>query len=92
LSLHFEVVPDRLDERLRQRLAQFDPNILQLELGVQSFNPQVQQLISRRQDDVATEFNLRWLLAHSQAHLHVDLVFGLPGKACRVLLRALTVC
>lgn len=81
LSLHFEVVPDRLDERLRQRLAQFDPNILQLELGVQSFNPQVQQLISRRQDDVATEFNLRWLLAHSQAHLHVDLVFGLPGES-----------
>jgi len=80
-SLHFEVVPDRLDQRLRERLAQFNPGTLQLEIGVQSFNPQVQHIISRRQDDVATEFNLRWLITHSQAHLHVDLVFGLPGES-----------
>lgn len=81
LSLHFELIPDRLDQALRERLAEFAPGVLQLEIGVQSFNPQVQRLISRRQDDVATDFNLRWLLAHSHAHLHADLVFGLPGES-----------
>jgi len=40
----------------------------------------VQQTISRRQDNDATEVNLRWLLAHTRAHLHVDLIFGLPGE------------
>lgn len=80
LFLHFEVIPDHLPERLRAMLAQFPPGVLQLEVGVQSFNPAVQHTISRRQDNAATEANLRWLLAHTHAHLHADLIFGLPGE------------
>jgi hypothetical protein len=80
LFLHFEVIPDHLPERLRAMLAQFPPGVLQLEVGVQSFNEVVQQTISRRQDNTATEANLRWLLAHSHAHIHTDLIFGLPGE------------
>ena len=81
LFLHFEVIPDHLPDRLRAMLAQFPPGVLQLEVGVQTFNVAVQQTISRRQDNDATEANLRWLLAHTHAHLHVDLIFGLPGEA-----------
>jgi len=80
LFIHFEVVPDHLPERLRALLARFPPGVLQLEVGVQSFNATVQHLISRRQNNTATEANLRWLLAHSHAHLHADLIFGLPGE------------
>jgi hypothetical protein len=80
LFLHFEVIPDHLPERLRVMLAQFPPGVLQLEVGVQSFNPDVQHTLSRRQDNAATDANLRWLLAHSHAHLHADLIFGLPGE------------
>lgn len=80
LFLHFEVIPDHLPDRLRAMLAQFPPGVLQLEVGVQTFNVVVQQTISRRQDNEATEANLRWLLAHTHAHLHVDLIFGLPGE------------
>ena len=80
LLLHFEVIPDHLPERLRIMLAQFPPGVLQLEVGVQSFNATVQHTISRRQDNAATEANLRWLRAHTHAHLHADLIFGLPGE------------
>ena len=80
LFLHFEVIPDHLPDRLRVMLAQFPSGVLQLEVGVQSFNESVQHNISRRQDNAATEANLRWLLAHSHAHLHADLIFGLPGE------------
>ena len=80
LYLHFEVIPDHLPQRLKSMLTQFPPGVLQLEVGVQSFNEVVQHTISRRQDNVATEGNLRWLLAHSHAHLHADLIFGLPGE------------
>jgi hypothetical protein len=80
LFLHFEVIPDHLPDRLKTLLAQFPPGVLQLEVGVQSFNETVQHTISRRQDNLATEANLRWLLAHSHAHLHADLIFGLPGE------------
>ena len=81
LALHFEVIPDHLPERLRTMLAQFPAGVLQLEIGIQSFNQEVQQTISRRQDNAASEANLRWLLAHTGAHLHVDLIFGLPGES-----------
>jgi radical SAM superfamily enzyme YgiQ (UPF0313 family) len=80
LFLHFEVIPDHLPERLKVMLAQFPPGVLQLEVGVQSFNEVVQKTISRRQDNPATKANLRWLLAHSHAHIHADLIFGLPGE------------
>jgi hypothetical protein len=80
LFLHFEVVPDHLPDRLKAMIAQFPPGVLQLELGIQSFNAEVQQRISRKQDDDKTEANLRWLVTESNAHLHTDLIFGLPGE------------
>ena len=40
----------------------------------------MQQRISRKQDNVKTAENLRWLVTHSQAHVHADLIFGLPGE------------
>lgn len=80
LFLHFEVVPDHLPDRLKAMIARFPPGVLQFEIGIQSFNPAVQQGISRRQDNDRTCANLDWLVRHSHAHLHTDLIFGLPGE------------
>ena len=80
IFLHFEMIPDHLPDRLKDLIAQFPPGVLQLEIGIQSFDPLVQARISRRQDNDLTESNLRWLLEHSHAHLHADLIFGLPGE------------
>lgn len=81
LFVHFEVIPDHLPPRLKQAIAQFPPGVLQFEVGIQTFNEQVQQLISRRQDNEQTQANLRWLLESSHAYLHTDLIFGLPGES-----------
>jgi len=80
LFVHFELVPDQLPDRLKSCIARFPAGVLQFEIGIQSLNPVVQQAISRRQDAAKTEANLRWLTSHSQAHLHTDLIFGLPGE------------
>jgi hypothetical protein len=80
LFVHFEVVPDQLADRLKALIAQFPPGVLQFEVGIQSFNVEVQQRISRRQDNDKTEANVRWLVQQSHAHLHTDLIFGLPGE------------
>ena len=80
LFVHFEVIPDHLPDRLKAMIAQFPPGVLQFEVGIQSFNVEVQQRISRRQDNDKTEANLRWLVSASHAHLHTDLIFGLPGE------------
>ena len=80
LFVHFEVVPDSLPERLKALIAQFPAGSLQFEVGIQSFNRQVQQRISRKQDNEKTAENLRWLVSQSRAHVHADLIFGLPGE------------
>ena len=79
LMVHFEVIPDRLPDALKELLVQFPHNSLQFEVGVQTFDPDVQSLISRRQDNEQTKTNLRWLRQHTTAHIHADLIFGLPG-------------
>lgn len=78
--VHFEVVPDSLPDRLKELIAQFPEGSLQFEVGIQSFNSEVQQRISRRQDNGKTADNLRWLVSESKAHVHADLIFGLPGE------------
>ena len=77
---HFELVPDHLPEALKETIAKFPPGALQFEIGIQSFNPEVQALVSRRQDNAKAADNIRWLTEHSQTHLHVDLIAGLPGE------------
>ena len=77
---HFEVVPDHLPDPLKAAIKQFPPGTLQLEIGIQSFNPEVQSTISRKQNNEKAAENIRWLCEESHAHLHVDLIAGLPGE------------
>nr|WP_314901957.1 radical SAM protein [uncultured Deefgea sp.] len=77
---HFEVVPDHLPEALKDGIMQFPPGALQFEIGIQSFNPEVQTLVSRKQNNEKAAENIRWLVEHSHAHMHVDLIAGLPGE------------
>ena len=77
---HFELVPDHLPEALKETIAKFPAGALQFEIGIQSFNPEVQSLVSRRQNNEKAAENIRWLTQHATAHLHVDLIAGLPGE------------
>jgi len=81
LFVHFEMIPDRLPDSLRALIARFPPGTLQFEVGIQSFDPKVQELISRRQDNDRTEENLRWLRKETHVHVHADLIVGLPGES-----------
>ncbi|WP_288843779.1 B12-binding domain-containing radical SAM protein, partial [uncultured Deefgea sp.] len=77
---HFEVVPDHLPEALKAGIKAFPPGALQFEIGIQSFNPEVQTLVSRKQNNEKAAENIRWLVENSHAHMHVDLIAGLPGE------------
>lgn len=81
LFLHFEMIPDRLPNSLRAPIARFPSRSLQFEVGIQSFDPAVQKLIGRRQDNDRTEENLRWLRTETNVHVHADLIVGLPGES-----------
>jgi len=80
LYLHFEVVPDHLPRKLKELLSQFPENSLQFEIGIQTFNQEVQTNISRKQNNPKSKENLIWLKENTTAHIHADLIFGLPGE------------
>ena len=80
LFLHFEMIPDRLPDSLREVIARFPPGMLQFEVGIQTFNEDVCDLISRRQDNAKVVSNLTWLREHTGVHVHADLIVGLPGE------------
>ena len=80
LFLHFEVIPDRLPDALKALIKQFPPGSLQFEIGIQSFDEGVQKRINRKQNIEHTVANLTWLHNHTNAHIHADLIFGLPGE------------
>lgn len=80
LFLHFEMIPDRLPEQLREPIAAFPPGMLQFEVGIQTLNDEVGARISRRQNVAKAAENLRWLRENTGVHIHADLIVGLPGE------------
>ena len=74
------MIPDRLPVELREIIAQFPPGALQFEVGVQTFNPEVGQNISRRQDYERMADNFNFLRKATSIHIHADLIVGLPGE------------
>jgi radical SAM superfamily enzyme YgiQ (UPF0313 family) len=80
LFVHFEMVPDRLPEALREVIAQFPAGSLQFEVGVQTFDDATSRNISRRQEHAKLAENLTWLRARTGVHVHADLIVGLPGE------------
>ena len=80
LFLHFEMIPDRLPDALKDLIVRFPAGSLQFEVGIQTFNETVCELISRHQENDVAEENLRWLRDNTGVHVHTDLIVGLPGE------------
>jgi radical SAM superfamily enzyme YgiQ (UPF0313 family) len=78
---HFEMIPDRLPQGLREIIARFPPGSLQFEVGIQTFNEEVAALIKRRQNYQRLEENLQFLRARTGVYVHADLIAGLPGES-----------
>ena len=80
MFFHFEMIPDRLPAELRDVIGRFPVGALQFEVGVQTFNPAVGALISRRQNYERLADNFNFLRKETSVHIHADLIVGLPGE------------
>ncbi len=80
LFLHFEMVPDRLPQELRDLIQKFPAGTMQFEIGIQTFNPEVSKHVSRKNDLSKVEENFRFLREQTKVHTHADLIVGLPGE------------
>lgn len=77
---HFEVVPDHFPDSIKAKIKSFPEGSLQLEIGIQTLNPQIADNISRPLKLDKIKENLRFLEEDTKAHLHLDLIVGLPGE------------
>lgn len=80
LFLHFEMIPDRLPERLVELVGRFPPGVIQLEVGIQTLNPTVSAAIERRTNLDRALHNIEILRQRTRAHVHADLIAGLPEE------------
>lgn len=77
-NFHFEVSADILNEEEIELLAQMRPGLAQLEIGVQSTNPQTLEAIHRVMDVEKLAQIVGTVSAARNVHLHLDLIAGLP--------------
>ncbi len=77
---HFEIGAHLLDDATLKLLQQVPKGMFQFEIGVQSILPQTLKLIKRTAPLEILEHNVRQLMQHSNIHLHLDLIAGLPGE------------
>ncbi len=79
--LHFEVIPDSFPDALRDKIEQFPAGSLQLEIGIQTLNPQIAKNINRPLRLEKIYENLSFLEQRTKAHMHLDLIVGLPDES-----------
>lgn len=77
---HFEVVPDHFPESLKTKMKLFSEGTLQLEIGIQTLNPEIASNISRPLKLDKIKENIYFLENETHAHIHLDLIVGLPGE------------
>lgn len=78
---HFEVIPDHFPESIREKIKLFPHGALQLEIGIQTLNVDVANNISRQLKIEKIKENIAFLENESSAHIHLDLIVGLPGES-----------
>ncbi len=77
-NFHFEVSADLLSDEEIELLTQMRPGLAQLEIGVQSTNPQTLKAIHRVMDVEKLERIVAKINAGHNVHQHLDLIAGLP--------------
>jgi len=77
-NFHFEISADLLDEEELALMEQMRPGLIQLEIGVQTTNPDTIREIRRRMDLEKLEKNVGHVNRFRNIHQHLDLIAGLP--------------
>lgn len=79
-NFHFEISADLLAEEELLLLSEMRPGLVQLEIGVQTTNPDTIREIRRRMDLEKLESNVRRVNGFRNIHQHLDLIAGLPWE------------
>ncbi|MEQ3046952.1 B12-binding domain-containing radical SAM protein [Blautia wexlerae] len=77
-NFHFEISADLLREEELQEMSTMRPGLIQLEIGVQSTNPDTIKAIHRTMDFEKLKGIVDRIHSFGNIHQHLDLIVGLP--------------
>ena len=77
-NFHFEISADLLREEELELMSRMRPGLIQLEMGVQSTNPDTIRAIHRNMDLKKLEASVARVKSFGNIHQHLDLIAGLP--------------
>ena len=79
-NFHFEVSADLFDQEELEMIGRMRPGLIQLEIGVQSTNPDTIREIRRKMDLTKLEAAVDRVHEYRNTHQHLDLIAGLPWE------------
>ena len=79
-NFHFEISADLLGDEELKLFKTMRPGLIQLEIGVQSTNPETIRSIRRTMNLTLLSRNVRAVHEMGNIHQHLDLIAGLPGE------------
>lgn len=79
-NFHFEIAADLLTEEELELMSRMRPGAIQLEIGVQSTNPDTIRQIDRTMNLRRLKEAVSRVKSFENIHQHLDLIAGLPGE------------
>lgn len=81
ICFHFEFTADIIGNKMLNVLRTMPVGLVQLEIGIQSFNEATLKSINRKSDINKLKENVIKLLKLKNIHIHIDLIAGLPYES-----------
>ncbi len=78
VCFHFEIEGELIDKETIKILKNAPAGAIQLEVGIQSFNPKTLEYINRKTNLEKLTSNIKALVELGNIHIHIDLIAGLP--------------
>ena len=87
-NFHFEISADLLDGEMLALIGNMRPGLIQLEIGVQTTNPETLSAIRRRTDLDRLRDAVAQVKRFHNTHRHLDLIAGLPFEDLESFIRS----
>lgn len=87
LTFHFEIAGDLLDEETLALIERSPAGLFQFEIGLQSMDELTLRRVRRRTDMSHLTRQVKRLIRCGKAHVHLDLIAGLPGEGLKEFVR-----
>ncbi|MDO5564133.1 MAG: DUF4080 domain-containing protein [Eubacteriales bacterium] len=78
IQFHFEIAGDILKDSTFEILKKMPKGLVQVEIGLQTFNKKSLESINRKTNIEVLVKNIKKLLEYKNIHVHIDLIAGLP--------------